>query len=116
MALSSKWQTTISYSSAEAEYRAVANGIAKCCWLQQLLQELHVVVNKASIMYCDNISAVYLSQNPVHHRRTKHVEIDIHFVWEKVALGELRVVHVPTNLQFVDIMTKGLPTSVFEEF
>jgi hypothetical protein len=44
------------------------------------------------------------------------VEIDIHFVWEKVALGELRVVHVPTNLQFVDIMTKGLPTSVFEEF
>jgi hypothetical protein len=81
-----------------------------------VLQELHIVVNKASVMYCDNISAVYLSQNPVHHRRTKHVEIDIHFVRKKVALGELREVHVPTNLQFTDIMTKGLPTSFFEEF
>jgi hypothetical protein len=81
-----------------------------------VLQELHIVVNKASVMYCDNISAVYLSQNPVHHRRMKHVEIDIHFVRKKVALGELREVHVPTNLQFTDIMTKGLPTSFFEEF
>jgi hypothetical protein len=68
------------------------------------------------MMYYDNISAVYLSHNPVHHRRTKHVEIDIHFIWEKVAHGELRVIHMPTQLQFADIMTKGLPTTVFEEF
>jgi hypothetical protein len=106
----------VSRSSAEAEYRIVANATNKCCWLHQLLQELHIDVNKASVMYCDNISAIYLLHNPVHHRRTKHVEIDIHFVQEKVALGELRVIHVPTQLQFADIMTKGLPTTVFEEF
>jgi hypothetical protein len=68
------------------------------------------------VVYCDNVSAIYLSQNPVHHRRTKHVELDIHFVREKVALGQLRVLHVPTHLQYADIMTKGLPTSIFEDF
>jgi hypothetical protein len=53
------------------------------------------------------------SKHHVHHRRTKHVEI---FVREKVALGELRVIHVPTSLQFADIITKGLPRQVFEDF
>jgi hypothetical protein len=46
----------------------------------------------------------------------KHVEIDIHFVWEKVAIGQLHVIHVATNLQFADIMTKGLPREVFKDF
>jgi hypothetical protein len=52
----------------------------------------------------------------VHHRHTKHIELDIHFVREQVALGRVRVLHVPTSQQFADVMTKGLPTSVFEEF
>ena len=73
-------------------------------------------INKATVIYCDNISAVYLSENPVHHRRTKHVEIDIHFVREKVALGQFRVLHIPTARQIADIMTKGLPTSLFQDF
>jgi hypothetical protein len=84
---SSKRQPTVSRSSAEAEYRSVANAVAESCWLHQLLGELHVAVPKATIVYCDNISAVYLAANPVHHRRTKHIELDIHFVREKVALG-----------------------------
>ena len=67
-------------------------------------------------MYCDNVSAVYLSTNPVQHQRTKHVEIDLHFVRDRVALGEVRVLHVPTTSQYADIFTKGLPTSVFVEF
>jgi hypothetical protein len=68
------------------------------------------------VIYCDNVSAVYLSENPVHHRRTKHVELDIHFVREKVALGEFKVLQIPTRYQFADIMTKGLPTPLFNEF
>lgn len=68
------------------------------------------------MVYCDNISAVYMAANPVHHRRTKHIELDIHFVREKVALGQLRVLHVPTTQQFADVMTKGLPTAAFQEF
>ncbi|XP_071680010.1 uncharacterized protein [Lolium perenne] len=113
---SSKRQPTVSRSSAEAEYRAVANAVAECSWLQQLLQELHCPVPKATIAYCDNVSTVYLSANPVHHRRTKHIELDIHFVREHVALGRVRVLHVPTDQQFSDVMTKGLPTSTFESF
>jgi hypothetical protein len=113
---SSKRQAVVSRSSAEAEYPGVANASAECCWLRNLLHELHVVVNKASIIFCDNISAVYLSDNPVHHKRTKHVELDIHFVRERIALGQLRVLHVPTRHQFADIMTKGMPTSLFDEF
>ena len=68
------------------------------------------------MVYCDNVSAVYLSANPVHHRRTKHIELDIHFVGDQVALGHVHVLHVPTSQQYADIMTKGLPTTFFEEF
>jgi hypothetical protein len=113
---SCKRQPTVSRSSAEAEYRAVANVVAECCWLRQLLGELHVAISKATVVYCDNISSVYMAANPIHHRRTKHIEIDLHFVREKVALGQLRVLHVPTTQQFADVMTKGLPTAAFEEF
>ena len=111
---SSKRQPTVSRSSAEAEYRAVANGVAEACWLRQLLQELLHPLRHATVVYCDNVSAVYLSSNPV--QRTKHVEIDLHFVRERVALGEVRVLHVPTTSQYADVFTKGLPTSVFTEF
>jgi len=113
---SSKRQPTVSRSSAEAEYRAVANGVAEACWLRQLLQELHNPLTTSTLVYCDNVSAVYLSTNPVQHQRTKHVEIDLHFVRERVAIGDVRVLHVPTTSQFADIFTKGLPTSVFSEF
>jgi hypothetical protein len=113
---SSKRQPTVSRSSAEAEYRAVANAVAECTWLRQLLSELSCPVDKATVVFCDNVSAVYLSANPVHHRPTKHIELDIHFVREQVALGHIRVLHVPTSQQFADIMIKGLPTTSFEEF
>ena len=68
------------------------------------------------LVYCDNISTVYMSSNPVQHQRTKHIEIDLHFVREKVALGAVRVLNVPTSSQYADIFTKGLPSSVFTEF
>lgn len=78
--------------------------------------ELHWRIDKASVVYCDNISSVYLATNPVKHQRTKHIELDIHFVREKVAVGEVKVVHVPSSLQYADIFTKGIPTSLFQEF
>jgi histone deacetylase 1/2 len=110
---SSKRQPTVSRSSAEAEYRALANAAAECIWLRQLLGELHHPVHKATLAFCDNISAVYMSSNPIHHKRTKHIEPDIHFVRERVQAGELRVLHVPTGEQYADVLTKGLPTSSF---
>ena len=113
---SSKRQNTVSRSSAEAEYRAVANAVAEASWLRQLLSELHSPLRRATLVYCDNISAVYMTSNPVQHQRTKHIEIDLHFVRERVAVGDLRVLHVPTSSQYADIFTKGLPSSVFTEF
>jgi hypothetical protein len=113
---SSKRQPTVSRSSAEAEYRVVANGVAEVSWLRQLLQELYHPLQSASLVYCDNVSAVYLSSNPIQHQPTKHVEIDLHFFRERVALGVVRVLHVPTTSQFADVFTKGLPSSVFAAF
>jgi hypothetical protein len=113
---SSKRQNVISRSSAEAEYRAVANGVVEACWLRQLLQELHAPLTKSTLVYCDNVNVVYLSTNSIQHQHTKHVEIDLHFVRECVAIGDVRVLYMPTTSQFVDIFTKGLPTSVFLKF
>ncbi|GJY18856.1 ribonuclease H-like domain-containing protein [Tanacetum coccineum] len=113
---SAKRQPTLSRSSTEAEYRGVANAIAETCWLRNLLRELHNPLSSAMLVYCDNVSAVYLSSNPVHHQRTKHIEIDIHFVLDLVAAGQVRVLHVPSCYQFADIFTKGLPSALFEEF
>lgn len=116
MSWSSKRQPKISRSSAEAEYRGVANAVAETTWLRNLLCELHVPLQWATIVYCDNVSAVYLSHNPVQHQRTKHVEIDIHFVREKVRLGHIRVLHVPSSAQYAGIFTKGLAHHLFQEF
>ena len=88
---SAKRQSTLSRSSTKAEYRAVANVVAKTCWLRNLLLELHCSIPKASLVYCDNVSAIYLSGTPIQHQRTKHIELDIHFVREKVARGHVRV-------------------------
>ena len=66
-----------------------------------------------TMVYCDNVSAYYLSANPVHHWRMEHVELDIHFLRKRVVLGYFRVLHIPSEQQFVDVMTKGFPTNIF---
>ncbi|PNX86735.1 NBS-containing resistance-like protein [Trifolium pratense] len=113
---SSKRQPTLSRSSAEAEYRGVANVVSKSCWLRNLLLELRFPLSQATLVYCDDVSAIYLSGNPVQHQRTKHIEMDIHFVREKVARGQARVLHVPSRHQIADIFTKDLPRVLFDDF
>jgi hypothetical protein len=87
---------TVSYSSAEAEYHAVTTVVDECCWLCQLLDELHIPTLASIVVFYDNTSNVYMEANSVHHRRTKHIELDILFVCEKVALGQLCVLHILT--------------------
>ncbi|GJT12387.1 ribonuclease H-like domain-containing protein [Tanacetum coccineum] len=113
---SAKRQHTISRSSAEAEYRGVANVVAETAWIRNLLRELHYPLLTATLVYCDNVSAVYMSANPVQHQRTKHIEIDIHCVRDMVNAGHVRVLHVPSQFQYDDIFTKGLPSALFEVF
>ncbi|GKE45001.1 ribonuclease H-like domain-containing protein, partial [Tanacetum coccineum] len=100
----------------EAEYHGVTNDVAETFWLRNLLRELHTPLSSATLVYCDNGSAVFLSCNPVQHQRTKHIEIDIHFVRDLVDAGKVRVLHVPSCYQFADIFTKGLSSTLFEEF
>ncbi|GJW37724.1 ribonuclease H-like domain-containing protein [Tanacetum coccineum] len=88
LSCSSKCQPTLSRSSADAEYRGVTNAVVETCWLRNLLRELHTPLSFATLVYCDNVTAVYLSCNMVHHQRTKHIEIDIHFVRDLVTTGQ----------------------------
>ncbi|GJY86941.1 ribonuclease H-like domain-containing protein [Tanacetum coccineum] len=85
-------------------------------WIRNLLRELHSPLSTATLVYCDNGSDVYMSVNHVQHQRTKHIEIDIHFVRDMVTAGHVRVLHVPSRFQYADIFTKGLPTALFEDF
>ncbi|GJW18667.1 ribonuclease H-like domain-containing protein [Tanacetum coccineum] len=111
-----KRQPTLSRSSAKAEYRGFANVVAETCWLMNLLRELHTPLSSATFVYCDNVSDVYLSSILDQHQRTRHIEIDIHFVRDLVATGEVHVLHVSSCYQYADIFTKGLPTTLFEKF
>ncbi|GKB51446.1 ribonuclease H-like domain-containing protein [Tanacetum coccineum] len=113
---SAKCQVTLSRSSAEAEYRGVANVVAETAWIRNFLYELHTHLFTATLVYCDNVSAVYMTVNPVQHQRTKHIEIDIHFDRDFVASGQVCVLYVPSRFQYAYIFTKGLPTALFIEF
>nr|GEV32347.1 RNA-directed DNA polymerase, eukaryota [Tanacetum cinerariifolium] len=78
--------------------------------------ENYTPILTATLVYCDNVSAVYLSANPVQHQRTKQIKIDIHFVRDMVAMGNVRVLYVPSRYQYADIFSKGIPLALFEEF
>jgi hypothetical protein len=94
----------------------VPNGVTEASWLRQLLHELQNPLEHATLVYYDNVSVVYLSTNLVQHQRTKHVEIDLHFIRESVATGDFRIFSVPIMSHFTGIFTKGMLSSVFTEF
>ena len=86
----------------------MSNAVAEILWLQYLLQELRIPSSCVPLVYCDNLSAVYLAANPVLHARTKHVEIDHHFVRDKVVASQFQVEHVPATEQLADPLTKPI--------
>ena len=104
----SKKQPTIARSSAESEYRSLAHACAETTWLGYLLYELGARVQFPILLHCDNLSATYMASNPVFHARTKHIELDYHYVREKVALGSHRVCFIPSIDQPADLLTKPL--------
>ena len=108
-----KQQQTVARSSTEAEYKSLANAAAEIKWMQSLLTDLHVQLVQPPILWCDNISATYLTSNPLFHAHTKHIEIDFHFVRDQVLRGELRVQFVSSKDQYADALTKPLPSTRF---
>jgi histone deacetylase 1/2 len=109
----SKKQHTVSRSSAEAEYRALAIAAAELTWIRQLFCDMHVPLLIPPLIHCDNISAISLASNLVFHSRMKHLQIDYHFARERVIKGDLFVQHVSSADQFADIPTKGLSSPLF---
>jgi histone deacetylase 1/2 len=109
-------QATVSRSSTEAEYKALANATAEVMWVQKLLAELCVPHARVARLWCDNLGAKYLSANPVFHARTKHIEIDFHFVRERVAQKLLDIRFISSEDQLADGFTKSLPVTKFHKF
>jgi histone deacetylase 1/2 len=113
---SAKKQATVSRSSTEAEYKSVANATAEMIWVQSLLAELGVKLTQRPCLWCDNLGATYLSANPVFHARAKHIEIDFHFVRERVLRRQLEIRFISSKDQVADGFTKPLPSRAFEDF
>jgi hypothetical protein len=108
-----KKQHTISRSSTEAEYRAMANTTAELTWLAFILKDLCITLSSPSILYCDNLSALHMTVNPVFHARSKHIELDYHFVRERVARGLLVTQHISSVNQVANLFTKPMSKALF---
>ncbi|XP_071687662.1 secreted RxLR effector protein 161-like [Rutidosis leptorrhynchoides] len=106
---SSKRQPTLSRSTAEVEYRGVANVVSDTCWIRNLSLELHCPIPKCTLVFCENVLAIFLSENRVQHQRTKHIEMYIHFVREKVTRGEVSVMQVRIRINVGVKFTNGGP-------
>lgn len=109
-------QATVSRSSTEAEYKALANATAEVIWVQTLLTELGVPHPKATVIWCDNIGATYLTPNPVFHARTKYIEVDYHFVRERVAAKMLDIRIISSSDRVADSFTKSQTLNRLREF
>jgi histone deacetylase 1/2 len=104
---SARKQATLSRSSTDAQYKALANVTAELIWVEALLVELGVKLREKPSLWCDNLGATYLSANSVFHARIKHTEIDFHFV---------AIRFVSSKDQVADGFTKALPVTKLNGF
>ncbi|GJV96091.1 ribonuclease H-like domain-containing protein [Tanacetum coccineum] len=104
----SKKQATLSRSSTEAEYRSMASAVYKVMWMVKILKDLNFTNVIPASLFCDNSSAIQIAANLVIHDKTKHFDIAVHLVREKVAHGLIKTVKVDSEKQVADILTKGL--------
>lgn len=111
----SKKQNVVARSSTEAEFRAIAQGVCELLWLKIIFEDLKIKWVGPMKLYCDNKSAIDIAHNPVQHDRTKHIEIDRHFIKEKLEDGLICMSYIPSTKQLADVLTKGLNGSIFHE-
>ena len=106
---------TVARSSTKAEYRALATIATKFSWLRMILKDLGVFLSLPPMLWCDNVSALALASNPIFHARTKHIEVDYHYICEKVLAKELKINFISTLDQLANIFTKALPSPWFPD-
>ncbi|XP_019447263.1 PREDICTED: uncharacterized protein LOC109350488 [Lupinus angustifolius] len=109
----SKKQKTVSRSSCEAEYRAMALTTCELKWISYILQDLHIQPTSPVTLYCDNQSAIHIAYNPIFHERTKHIELDCHTIREQHSRGLIKLLPISSHLQLADALTKPLGTKDF---
>lgn len=107
-----KKQQVVSRSSTKAEYRALADCTCELTWLLCLFKDLNVTIPTPITILCDNIYAIALASNPVQHARTKHIELDCHFVRDKIKSSHILPSYIPTRSQAADVLTKALPKAL----
>ncbi|KAM1545218.1 hypothetical protein PS2_045240 [Malus domestica] len=111
----SKKQNVVARSTAEAEYRGIAHGICELLWIQILLTEIGFKPRESMLLYCDNQAAREIANNPVQHDRTKHVEVDRHFIKEKLDVKLIDIPYVKSEEQLADVLTHAVSVKVFQD-
>jgi hypothetical protein len=96
----------VARSSAEAEYRAMASTASELIWIKQLLTDMCIETQNSMKMFCDNQAARHIASNPIFHERTKHIEVDCHFIRGKIQSKEIETLYVKSGDQLTDIFTK----------
>lgn len=110
----SRKQKAVAKSSTEAEYRALSQTATEIAWLHSLFKELTLKHKIPAVVWCDNAGAKQLSVNPVFHSRTKHIEVDVHYIRDMIAQGLIEIRFVPTLEQTADIFTKAISIEQFK--
>ena len=111
----SKKQKVVALSSAEAEFRGIKSGLTEILWLRKLMTELDLRPALPCRLFCDNKAAISISENPVQHDRTKHVEVDRHFIKENIEAKVVEMPYVKSEDQLADILTKAVNSKSFQE-
>lgn len=104
----SKKQPTIALSTTEAEYMAISQSTREALWLRQLLSDVGLEQERSTPLMCDNQGAIALVKNPTHHSRSKHIDIQHHFIREKVESNVIEMRYIPTERMVADVLTKAL--------
>ena len=110
-------QASVGLSSTEAEYMSLTQGVKEALWLGELLADLGALQHKSEIwqVQCDNQGAIALTKNPQYHARTKHIDIQYHFLRQHIESGSVELTYTPTHGIVADIFTKPLPRPLFEK-
>ena len=110
----SKKHNVVARSSAEAEYRAISHTASEMLWVRSLLRDLGIDVSTHMQMFCDNQAAIFITNNPVFHERTKHIEVDCHFIRDLLMRKQIAIPYVRFNDQLGDTLMKPLARASFQ--